>query len=72
MTRSQGPIDLTSLSAPERLLLAQQLVDSVLAEAMPLSPAQAAEVRQRAAAIDSGDIACETWPQVHARLQRPE
>lgn len=72
MTRHQPPFNLAALTAPERLLLAQQLVDSVLAEAMPLTPAQADEVRHRAAAIDSGDITCEPWPQVHTRLHRPE
>lgn len=72
MSRSNLPLDLSTLSAPERLLLAQQLVDSVLAEAMPLTPAQAAEVRSRAIAIDAGDVACDGWTQIHARLQRPE
>jgi putative addiction module component (TIGR02574 family) len=60
------------MTAPERLLLAQQLVDSVLAEAMPLTPSQAPEVRNRAAAIDQGVLACEPWSAVRARLTRPE
>jgi putative addiction module component (TIGR02574 family) len=72
MTQQQPPFDFASLTAPERLLLAQQLVDSVLAEAMPLSPAQAAEVRLRAAAIDQGAVVCEPWGEIFPRLKRSE
>jgi putative addiction module component (TIGR02574 family) len=60
--------DFTGLSAPERLLLAQQLLDSVLAEATPLAPQQLAEMQRRAEAIDSNQIACEPWGSVRARL----
>lgn len=72
MTTPTIPLDVAALSAPERLLLAQQLLDSVLAEAMPLSPPQLEEVRRRAAAIDAGDVACEPWDTVRDRLLRPE
>ena len=43
MTETNGTIDISALSAPERLLLAQQLLDSVLTDAMPLSPHQMEE-----------------------------
>lgn len=60
--------NLTALSAPERLLLAQQLLASVLAEAMPLTDAQIEDVMRRAAALDAGDTACESWESVRQRL----
>lgn len=61
-----------TLSAPERLLLAQQLLGSVLAESLPLSDAQIAEVRKRSAALDAGQASAEPWADVKARLLRPE
>lgn len=72
MTATSHTIDLATLSPPERLLLAQQLLDSVLAEALPLSALQLEEVRRRAAAIDAGRVVCEPWEAVRARLLRPE
>lgn len=64
--------DFSHLSAPERLLLAQQLLDSVLVEAMPLTPPQLEEVCRRAAAIDRGEATCEPWEQVRQSLMLPE
>lgn len=72
MKEDQLPFNLAALTAPERLLLAQQLVDSVLVEAMPLTPAQAAEVRNRAAALDQGTLTCVPWSDIRLRLQPPE
>lgn len=69
---SNHMIDLATLTAPERLLLAQQLLDSVLAEALPLTAQQVEEVRRRAAAIDAGMVTCEPWEAIKARLLRPE
>lgn len=60
--------DFTALSAPEKLLLAQQLVDSVLAEATPLTPSELVEMHRRAAAVDSGQAATESWESLRARL----
>lgn len=60
--------DFSSLSAPERLLLAQQLLDSVLAEATPLSHQDLAEMRRRAEAIDTGQARCEPWGTLRRRL----
>lgn len=50
MTR---PYDFSDLSAAERLMLAQQLLDSVLAETAPLTPPQLAEMRRRRNALES-------------------
>ncbi len=72
MTNPPDDFDFTALSAPERLLLAQQLLDSVLAEAMPLTVQQLDEVTRRAAAIDAGEMTCEPWETVRARLLHPE
>lgn len=72
MTNPPDDFDFTALSAPERLLLAQQLLDSVLAEAMPLTVQQLDEVTRRAAAIDAGEMVCEPWETVRARLMHPE
>lgn len=60
--------DFTALSAPERLLLAQQLVDSVLAEATPLTPSELMEMNRRAAAVDSGQATTESWESLRSRL----
>ena len=72
MDHQTTPPDLSALSPPERLLLAQQLLDSVLAETMPLTAQQIEEVRRRAAALDAGDSVCEPWDAVRERLLRPE
>jgi putative addiction module component (TIGR02574 family) len=61
-------LDLSALTASERLILAQQLVDSVLVEPASLSPAQLAEMQRRAKDIDSGRMTCEPWDIVCARL----
>ena len=61
-------VDIAALSAPERLLLAQHLLDSVVAEAIPLSPEQMEAVHKRAAAIDDGTEQCESWHALRLRL----
>lgn len=72
MTNPPDDFDFTTLSAPERLLLAQQLLDSVLAEAMPLTVQQLEEITRRATAVDAGEMTCEPWETVRARLMHPE
>ncbi|MEM7206111.1 MAG: addiction module protein [Planctomycetota bacterium] len=64
-------VDLASLSATEKLLLAQQLLDAVLAETAPLTLEQLTDVHRRAAAIDGGQDACEAWEVARARLLPP-
>lgn len=60
--------DFTALSAPERLLLAQQLVDSVLAEATPLTPSELVAIHRRAAAVDNGEASTDSWESLRLRL----
>lgn len=61
-----------TLPAAERLVLAQQLLDSVIAEAMPLTPAELAEIHRRATELDGGRVACESWESVRTRLTRAD
>lgn len=70
MARPTDEIDCAAMTAPERLLLAQELLDSVLYESIPLTPAQIADVESRLADIDSGREVCESWDSVRKRLLR--
>jgi putative addiction module component (TIGR02574 family) len=70
MTYATNDFDFSNLSAPERLLLAQHLLDSVLADAISLTPQEMEEIRRRARGIDSGEIVCEPWESVRTRLLR--
>lgn len=53
--------DIAALTPAERLMLAQQLLDSLRPEAHELSEAQLAEMERRAADIDSGAVALQPW-----------
>lgn len=70
MTHSLDDIDYLHLSAAERLLLVQDILDSIVAEghAEPLTPAQLAELDQRCSDIDSGKVACVPWGLVRAEF----
>jgi putative addiction module component (TIGR02574 family) len=72
--------DFASLTAAERLLLAQELLDSVFDEVYPskagrqdgalsFTPQQMAELDRRVADIDSGRVVPEPWETVRERLQ---
>jgi putative addiction module component (TIGR02574 family) len=63
-------IDFSGLSPTERILLAQQLWDSVVADdaVPPPTPEQCAELDRRVALLDAGDMATSTWAEVKARL----
>ncbi len=54
---------LLSLPVPERVALAQELWESVHADACaaPFTPEQLAEVDRRVAALDSGEMHSEPW-----------
>jgi len=69
MTESK-PIDYSHLSVPERILLAQELWDSVYdrAQEMPLTDAQRQEIRRRWAAFEAGEITAAPWSEVKRRL----
>jgi putative addiction module component (TIGR02574 family) len=62
--------DFLRLSIDERTLLAYRLRKSVEqdVQAMPLTPAQRAEIQQRLADADAGLIPSTTWPEVKRRL----
>lgn len=59
-------LDYLALSAAERLVLVQDILDSVMAEAQaePLSPEDIAEMDSRCLEIDSGAVKCVAWDQV--------
>lgn len=62
--------EITALSLPERVALAQELWDSVHADACaaPFTPEQLAELDRRIAAIDAGEMTSEPWEAVRDRL----
>lgn len=66
MTSHISDLDFSDLSSTDRLLLAQELLDSVLAEAEvhPLNDEQLAELDRRCAAIDRGESPCVAWDSV--------
>jgi putative addiction module component (TIGR02574 family) len=78
MRLSVEDFDFASLTAAERLRLAQELLDSVFDEvspsmsaretAAPFSAEQMAEIRRRAADADAGIAVGEPWETVRARL----
>jgi len=62
--------DLRSLPLGERIALAQELWDSIHAEACaaPFTPEQLAEIDRRIAAADAGELQAEPWEQARARI----
>ncbi len=69
MSDPSRPIDFTHLSVAERILLAEELWDSVAVEqdAPPLSPEQQAELQRRLAVADRGEMTYSTWQDVKLR-----
>ncbi len=63
-------LEITTLSLPERVTLAQELWDSVHADACaaPFTPEQLAELDRRIAALDAGEMQSEPWETVRDRL----
>ena len=75
MTHNLDNIDYSHLSAAERLLLVQDILDSILADAQaePLTAAQVRELDRRCAAVDSGEMATYPWEDVkHSLLNRDD
>lgn len=70
MSRSPEEIQLGHMSVTDRMLLAHALVESAIAElhAGPVAPDQLEEIRRCDAAVDTGDMQCETWDVVRRRL----
>jgi putative addiction module component (TIGR02574 family) len=63
-------IDITNLTAAERILLVQKLWDSLApAQAsQPLTPAQQQEIERRLAAADRGEVSYSSWEDVKNRI----
>lgn len=61
-------IDLSRLSAPERLALIGELWDSLADADVALTPAQQAELQRRAAEVDAGQADEIPWEQVKAEF----
>ncbi|QOJ14002.1 MAG: addiction module protein [Planctomycetia bacterium] len=70
MSTSLDDIDYWKLPIADRLVLAQDILDSVLAEtrADTLTPEQIAMINRRCAALDTGEMTSEPWEAVHDRL----
>ncbi len=62
--------DFTRLSAEQRILLAQELWDSVYqeAQATPLTPQQGAELDRRFTQLESGEVQGIPWEQLRESL----
>lgn len=74
MSDPSRPIDFTHLSIAERILLAEELWDSVAAQSdsIPVPPEHLAELKRRITLSDSGQIgASEPWDVVRSRLWKP-
>ena len=67
-------IDFSRLSPAERILLAEDLWDSLAAsqETPPLTSTQLEELERRLAAADRGATAYSSWDKVKRRLLRKE
>jgi putative addiction module component (TIGR02574 family) len=70
MAHTVKDFDYSQLSSAERILLAQELWDSVEPEARswPLTAEQQAEIERRIAAIDAGTMPTYPWEDVKQRL----
>jgi putative addiction module component (TIGR02574 family) len=65
--------DIMALSIPDRILLVQDIWDSVAAEPEalpPLTQAERDELDRRIALSDADPDAGETWEELNARLQK--
>lgn len=63
-------INIAAMPVPQRIALAQELWDSIHANAhaAPFTPEQLAEIDRRIAALDAGEMTCEPWEAVRDRL----
>jgi len=74
MSHPSYPFDFSHLSPAERILLAEDLWDSVTAEqdAPPLTPEQQEELQRRLDAADRGETTYSSWQDVKRRLLQPK
>jgi putative addiction module component (TIGR02574 family) len=71
-TRIILPMDIHSLSTPERILLAEQLWDSVRdkSDEIDLTPEQTKILQSRLAALESDGDHGDSWENVKARITK--
>jgi putative addiction module component (TIGR02574 family) len=70
-------IDLSSikaLSIPERILVVEEIWDTIAADqdSVPLATAQREELDRRLRALESGPTEGSSWDEVRSRIQRRE
>lgn len=70
MSNDTKHLDYSHLGIPERILLAQELWESVYDHAaeIPLTEAEQQELERRWAAYETGAITASPWPEVKKRL----
>jgi len=70
MTKATSSLDFSRLSVAERILLAQQLWDSVHSQAksLPLTDAQKEELDRRWKAFEAGEMPASSWFEVKRQL----
>ncbi len=72
MTEAHHPFDFTQLSPAERILLVQDIWDSLFREGhqFSISDEQKQELDSRWDQFQSGTMSASPWPEVKNRLQR--
>lgn len=70
MRSSSTDFDFSHLPVADRMLLAHAVIDSAIAEAhaAPVTPDQLDKISRCDAAVDSGEMKCESWEIVRRRL----
>jgi putative addiction module component (TIGR02574 family) len=70
MSNDPKHLDYSHLSVPERILLAQELWESVYDQVaeIPITQAEQQELERRWALYESGEMTTSTWPEVKQRL----
>ena len=70
MSNDSKQLHYSHLTIPERILLAQELWESVYDQAaeIPLTEAERQELQRRWAAYETGAMTASTWPEVKQRL----
>jgi putative addiction module component (TIGR02574 family) len=71
MSPTLKALGIDQLGVAERILLVEEIWDSIAAEAdqLPLTEAQKQDLRRRLAARDANPTAGSTWEEVKGRLQ---
>jgi putative addiction module component (TIGR02574 family) len=67
---SKPTIDFSHLTPAERIQLAEDLWDSLPAEALPLTPAQTEELRRRREALRQDPGAGQDWQEALSEVER--